>query len=128
MSYEITGTIIEIYDAVDVSSKFKKREFVLEKKEQSNSFEFTDYIKIQLTQDKCSLLDQFRKGEQVKVSFNLRGRKWEKEGNISYFTNLEAWKIERPAGNTGELSSSSPADEEDIPFPEAEEELNDLPF
>ena len=94
MSFEITGTLIEKYAVSEISSKFKKRDFVIEKKENSNNFEFTDYIKFQLTQDKCSLLDAFKPGTEIKVHFNLRGRKWEKDGNVSYFTNLEAWKIE----------------------------------
>ena len=102
MNFEITGTLIEKYDVSEISSKFKKREFVIEKNENSNGFEFTDYIKFQLTQDKCALLDSFKTGEELKVSFNLRGRKWEKDGKVSYFTNLEAWKIEHQSSAPGD--------------------------
>lgn len=95
MSFEISGSIVEIYPTQQVTDKFKKREFILEVKETSNTgFEFTEYIKFQAVQDKCNLLDGFNQNDQVKVSFNLRGRKWEKDGQVSYFTNLDAWKIE----------------------------------
>ena len=134
MSFEITGTLIEKYDEAQISSKFKKREFVIEKKENSNGFEFTDYIKFQLTQDKCSLLDAFAPGEEIKVNFNLRGRRWEKDGNISYFTNLEAWKIEKIANNLSDNISTSEFPGDDVPLPEEndfispDQETDDLPF
>jgi hypothetical protein len=31
----------------------------------------------------------------VKVLFNIKGSKWEKEGKTNYITNLDAWKIEQ---------------------------------
>ncbi len=133
MSFEITGTLVEKYDVSEISSKFKKREFVIEKKENANNFEFTDYIKFQLTQDKCSLLDAFNPGEEIKVNFNLRGRKWEKDGKVSYFTNLEAWKIEHlTASRDNPDMANIPG--EDIPLPGEEDfsspdqEFDDLPF
>ncbi|HYW96623.1 MAG TPA: DUF3127 domain-containing protein [Bacteroidales bacterium] len=132
MSFEITGTLIEKYETTEISSKFKKREFVLEKKENSNGFEFTDYIKFQLTQDKCALLDSYNPGQELKVNFNLRGRKWEKDGKVSYFTNLEAWKIESLASGSDNSSANIPG--EDIPLPGEEDfsspdqEFDDLPF
>jgi single-strand DNA-binding protein len=133
MSYEITGIIHEIYPTTEVSSKFRKREFVIEKKEQNNSFEFIDYVKFQLTQDKCNLLDNVSRGEEVKISFNLRGRKWEKDGTISYFTNLEAWKVEKPGSAEKKAVSGTPPTLDDVPFPDSdfpakEDPLNDLPF
>ena len=33
--------------------------------------------------------------ENIKVYFNIRGRKWENKGQTSYFTNLEGWRIEK---------------------------------
>jgi len=138
MSYEITGKLIEKFDTSVISDKFKKREFILEKTENSNGFEFIDYIKIQLTQDKCSLIDAFEIGSSIKVSFNLRGRKWEKDGNTSYFTNIEAWRIEKDenstASNTGEagktsLDSEPPMPEQDdFSASDKDQEFDDLPF
>jgi len=36
MAFEITGKVIDILPAIQVSDKFKKREFVIEKKEANN--------------------------------------------------------------------------------------------
>jgi len=137
MSYEITGKLVEKYDVITISDKFKKREFILEKKENSNGFEFVDYIKFQLTQDKCSILDAFQTGDELNVNFNLRGRKWEKDGKISYFTNLEAWKIEKnESGSSQEQPGSQPSFDQP-PMPEEDDfssssnnsgEMDDLPF
>jgi hypothetical protein len=129
MSFEISGRLAERFETQKVSDRFQKREFVLEIKTTGNTgFEFVDLIKFQTTQDKCSLLDQFRIDEEVKVSFNLRGRKWERDGQVSYFTNLEAWKIEKVQSAPGQDSFSIP----DAPFPtqppEDDSGIDDLPF
>ena len=133
MSYEITGILVEKYPAVDVSGKFRKREFVISKSETVNGFDYTDYIKIQLTQDKCNLIENLNQKDRIKVFFNLRGRKWEKDGTTTYFTNLEAWKIERiQEGNEPSNISESPFDS--APLPGDEDLLtsvsgtDDLPF
>ena len=70
--------------------------------ERNGDREFTDYIRFQLTQDRCDVLDRFKEGQEVKVSFSLRGRKYEKDGDIKYFTNIEAWRIDE------KQTSSSP--------------------
>ncbi len=133
MSFELTGKLIEVYKTTEISDKFKKREFVVEQAETKNGFDFKDYIKFQVTQDKCSLPDQVKIGDMVKVSFNLRGRKWEKEGNVNYFTNLEAWKLESLASNSGnnpdsDFSGSQAPPPESTDFSAPAEDLDDLPF
>lgn len=126
MAFEITGKIIDISPVNQVSDKFKKREFVIEKKESGQSAVFVDYIKFQLIQDKCDLINESFMNDEVKIWFNLKGNKWEREGKINYFTNLDAWKIERISGQTREQSAPSNVRLEDIP-PE-NDELSDLPF
>ena len=67
-------------------------EFVLEYIENP---EYPEFIKIELIQDKCDLIDKINIGEQIKVYLNIKGRKWtNKEGKINYFNSLQAWKIE----------------------------------
>lgn len=137
MSFEISGKLIEKYATANISDKFKKRDFVIEKKENSNGFEFVDFIKFQLVQDKCSLIDNVNVGDEIKVSFNLRGRKWEKDGKISYFTNLEAWRIETDRDETRE-SAESGTSVDDVPMPDEgdfsapssskNDDLDNLPF
>ena len=92
--FEVTGKLEVIYDAQQISEKFRKREFVLE----VQSGMYPEYPKFQLTQEKCQFLDTFEVGELVKVCFNLRGRPYEKNGEKTYFTNIEAWRIELATG------------------------------
>jgi hypothetical protein len=126
MAFEITGKVIEILPVIQVSDKFKKREFVIERKEPGNTAVFIDYIKFQLTQDKCDLINESFINEEIRIMFNIKGNKWERDGKVNYFTNLDAWKIERTAGQTREQSTPPGRTFEDIP-PE-NDELSDLPF
>jgi len=126
MAFEITGKIIEVLPVNQVSDKFRKREFVIEKKDTGGSAVFIDYIKFQLVQDKCDLINESFINEEVKIWFNLKGNKWERDGKINYFTNLDAWKIEKvsESGRNQSVQQQSPL--EDAP-PEIDE-LSDLPF
>jgi hypothetical protein len=126
MAFEITGKIIDISPVNQVSDKFKKREFVIEKKEAGGAAVFVDYIKFQLVQDKCDLINESFLNEEVKIWFNLKGNKWERDGKINYFTNLDVWKIEKTASQERDQNVGSSSALEDLP-PE-NEELSDLPF
>lgn len=140
--FEVQGKIEAIFDTQQVTDRFRKREFVIE----IQSGMYPEYIKMQLTQDRCSLVDTFKVGDIVKVSFNLRGRPYDKGGERIYFTNIDAWRVDAvqvagaatppPAqqqpqqsgnatppststntgGNDGTGMSFSEADEDDLPF------------
>ncbi|HOF20956.1 MAG TPA: DUF3127 domain-containing protein, partial [Bacteroidales bacterium] len=90
MAFEITGKIIDISPVNQISDKFRKREFVIERKETGGSTLFIDYIKFQLIQDKCDLINESFMNEEVRILFNIRGNRWERDGRVNYFTNLDA--------------------------------------
>lgn len=125
MSFEISGKLIEKYDTQTISDRFKKREFVIEIKESTpNGFEYVETIKFQLTQDKCDSLDSVNLSEDVTVHFNIKGKRWEKNGQVNYFNNLDAWRIEKQGSVKSAAPSASVAD-----IPPAElDETEDLPF
>jgi hypothetical protein len=124
MSYEITGKLVVKYDTAQKSETFKTREFVIEKTEDIGGRVITNYVKFQCVQDKTSMLDRFNIGDDIKVSFNIKGTKWAKEGKESYFTNLDAWRIE-----TMKLSNDVASDAPPSYTPTAPDELvDDLPF
>ena len=126
MAFEISGKVIDISPVNQVSDKFKKREFVIEKKEAGGAAVFIDYIKFQLVQDKCDLINESFLNEEIKIWFNLKGNKWERDGKINYFTNLDAWKIEKVSSQVRDQNIPSHTTLEDVP-PEIDE-LSDLPF
>ena len=88
--FKIKGEIKAIGEAVQVTEKFKKREFVLI----DDSSQYPQYINFQLVQNKCELIDGFEVGQRIEVNFNLRGREWtDKTGAIKYFNTLDVWRI-----------------------------------
>ena len=100
MSNTITGLVKEIFPSVQVTDKFKKREFVIT--DISNS-EYPQHISFQLIQDKCSVIDNYKPGDTVTVSYNLRGREWTSpQGEVKYFNTIEAWKITGPVETKSE--------------------------
>lgn len=57
MNFEINGKMILKEETQQISDRFKK-EFVIEVENERNS-EWNDFIKFQLTQDRCDLLKLF---------------------------------------------------------------------
>lgn len=118
MKFEIKGTIHTVFEAKQISSSFTKREFVLE----IEDGRYSQVVMFEMTGDKVGQLDEYRKGDQVTVHFNLRGREWNSpKGEIKYFNSLVAWKVDRDGAQPsrgGAHDSPPPADEwnDDIPF------------
>lgn len=107
MALEITGKIIEINPTMQVSERFKKRIFILDITEETNGQTYTNYASLQASQNKCEVLDGYKVGDEVKVSFNVRGNRWEKDGKVNYITTLDAWRIER-IGNQTQSNNAAP--------------------
>ena len=125
MNFELTGKLTEKFETIQVSDKFKKREFVLESIEQAGSIAITNIYKFTLKNDRCSLIDQFEKNTELKVSFNIKGSRSEKNGKVYFFTDLEAWRIEHVGAVAIDHSSipepptnigSDSADNDVLPF------------
>ncbi len=130
MSYELTGKLVAKYDTVQKSATFKTREFAVEKTEDIGGRTITNYVKFQTVQDKTSIIDKVAIGDEIKIHFNIKGTKWEKDGKISYFTNLDAWRIETTAqsGKANEGTDTEymePLDTFSATSPDA---IDDLPF
>jgi Domain of unknown function (DUF3127) len=116
---KVIGKLLEIQETQQVSDAFKKRVFVLEHTE---NIQYPEYISFELIQDRCDLLDGFQPGQEVEVSFNLKGRKWTSpEGITKYFNTLQAWRIE--AVTPGASQGTTPANNN-----VADNEEDDLPF
>ena len=87
----IIGKIHAIFGEQQVSASFKKREFVLLS---ADNPAYPQYIKFEVIQEKCTLLDKFKVGDTVDISFNIKGREWRNpKGELVYFNTLDAWRI-----------------------------------
>ena len=54
-------------------------------------------------------------GDEVKVTFNVRGREWTSpQGEVKYFGTLSAWKVE--VTKRSEYHAPAPTFEDPIPF------------
>ena len=61
---EIKGKIKKILNTVEISDRFRKREFVIE---YSNNPEYPQFVQFEMVQDRCELLDQFKEGQKVSI-------------------------------------------------------------
>ncbi len=129
MSYEISGILLEKSAIQQKTETFKTREFVIEKIDDIGGRTISNYIKFQSVQDKTELIDKFNIGDKIKVHFNIRGTKWNKDGRELYFTNLDAWRIESDA-STLENTQNTVADRQPdfTADNQYEEPVDDLPF
>lgn len=122
----ISGKLVEIFETVKIKESFQKREFVLEF---ASNPKYPELVKFELVQDKCSLLDQFKVGQEISVEFDLRGRKWtDQKGAVKYFNTLQAWRISAGDGASG----AAPLDQGEPPMEDTEdcsgEKDGGLPF
>ncbi|MBE9598861.1 DUF3127 domain-containing protein [Pedobacter sp. MC2016-24] len=121
---EIKGKVHEIGALQQVSETFKKRDLIIEYAENPT---YPEYIRFEALQDKTALFDSLKQGDDVEVSFNLRGRPWtDKTGKTSYFNSLVVWRINALTNSAAGAPTpqyappadlnSAPGEEDDLPF------------
>ncbi len=120
-SFEIEGKLHKVFDTENKTNSFQAREFVIEVADGN----YSQFVKFQLVQDRCALVDAFKEGEMIKVHFDLRGREWQGK----YFTNLNAWRIDKPQAAKAETPPPSSTGGNDFPTAADEPSFDDdLPF
>jgi hypothetical protein len=121
---EIKGKVHEIGALQQVSETFKKRDLIIEYAENPT---YPEYIRFEALQDKTALFDSLKQGDDVEVSFNLRGRPWtDKAGKTSYFNSLVVWRINALTNSAAAAATpayappadlnSAPGEDDDLPF------------
>jgi hypothetical protein len=111
-AFKMKGVIKVIKPTQQVSEKFSKREFVVT---DNSDDKYTQDILFELKQDKTSLLDSIMEGQEVEISFNLKGREWTSpQGDVKYFNTLDAFKID--AIGAAPIAITIASDDEDLPF------------
>ncbi len=108
MGIDVSGKIHTVFEAKQITERFRKREFVLELSDNSR---YPQTVLFQLTGDRCEDLDGFDVGDEVQVEFSLRGREWKSpKGEVKFFNSLDVWTLKK-------ISAGAGAGEEP-PFPE----------
>jgi single-strand DNA-binding protein len=101
----IKGAIKLINPIKVISDKFSVREFVVTTPDEK----YPQDILFQTVNDKMAVLESLGVGQQVEVSYNVRGR----EFNGRYYNTLDAWKVQVIGGQTVPTLSDESLD---LPF------------
>jgi hypothetical protein len=104
----IKGAIKLINPIKVISDKFSVREFVVT----TPDAKYPQDILFQTVNDKMAVLESLGVGQQVEVSYNVRGR----EFNGRYYNTLDAWKIEVTGSKPSQPSTQPIELDDDLPF------------
>ena len=105
---------------------FRKRTVVLEQ----DSGLFTNYIPIEFIQESCDSVDSLKVGDEAEITFELTGRKWQRDAasEVKYFLNAQASSFRvlgsgaaAPGGDDDgapmfDPSNETEFDEDNVPF------------
>ena len=119
MAYELTGKIKIIQDEQTFASGFSKREIVVTVEDGN----YPQDINLEFLKEKTALLEKLAVGQEVKVSFDIRGREY----NGRYFNNLVGWRIEATENENKDDDDGPPLTDDAVP-PMPEEMEDDIPF
>lgn len=105
---------------------FRKRVVVLEQ----DTGRFTNYIPVEFIQESCDSVDSLKLGDEAEITFELTGRKWQRDAasEVKYFLNAQASSFKvlgsEPAAAAGgddgapmfDPTNESEFDEDNVPF------------
>lgn len=93
-TFELEGTLKQLFETQTFASGFAKREFVVEVPDGK----YPQMLKFECVKDKISMLEGVKIGDPVKVAFDIRGSEYKER----FYVNLNAWKITKGEGGDGE--------------------------
>jgi hypothetical protein len=103
--FTLKGEITEIKDP-QTNGNFTKREFCLK----YTDGKYPQEIKLEVTNQKVSELDNYEVGDKIEVYFNLRGNR-SKAGSV--YNNLTAWKFVQLDSNMRPMAGENTRTEKD---------------
>lgn len=115
--FKVQANVKSVGQTMPVSEKFSKRELVVEIPDDR----YPQIVQFEATQDKCSLLDGIGSGQQVEITFALRGREWTNAtGETKVFNTLNLVRIEpigvEPVRYVDTATTVASDDDDSIPF------------
>jgi hypothetical protein len=89
--FKFKGIAYKVGNVETISDKFRKREFVVT----DGAAQYPQYIPFTFVNDKCDLLESIAEGQEIEVSFSLKGREWTnpKDGQVKYFSTIEGFAV-----------------------------------
>jgi hypothetical protein len=114
--FELDGILYKIFETKEITDNFIKREFVLQ---DNTNPKYPQFIKFELYNENTYLLNNLTENQEVIVSFDIRGREYSKNGEISYFNSLVAYSISLKNNETENKTEEEPVfatnDEKKLP-------------
>lgn len=114
---EIRGKILEIHPTENIQTKdgkfFQKRTLVLDASiyNQHTGERIVNTPALEFSSSRCGILDNYKVGDLVKVSYNLRGRRvTNADGSYRYMTNVNAYAVEYVQQNR-QMNNQAPQQE-----------------
>lgn len=114
---QITAKLRSVSATEKKSDKFSVRTFTVE----TVGEKYPQTLEFQLANNNTVLIDPFKVGNMIDISFDLRGREYKDR----VFNTLNVWKVEKAAGfdqsevssSDSPVTSSSPkSSDDDLPF------------
>ncbi len=111
---QFQGTVTKINATTQVSEKFKKRTFVLT----DGAASYPNFIEFQVSQKNVDLLDSVNVGDEVEVTFGLKGRNWTNgQGEEKTFNTLDVFRLTKLKSSSAKSEPYYPQHhEEPLPF------------
>lgn len=116
MQVELNGIVFSVGDAIQVTDKLTKREFVLEVTEQDGEFAKTQHYPMSLLNSNVDKLSPADSGKQANIKGNIDGKKFNrKDGSIGFMLSATAWYVK--LGEAVEtVDAEEVIDDENLPF------------
>ena len=140
MANTITGRIHRITPVQEFTGKsgktFTKRTLILDAARydtHTGEKKYDNYPSIEFSGDGMKILDSFKEGDAVTVSYDINGREFKDEqtGEVKYFNTIRGYKVEaygkadetqHPVAQSNSIAKAPDAQ------PQNDEEKSDLPF
>jgi single-strand DNA-binding protein len=91
MEYKLKGKLIVKAEPRQFSEKFRVMDFVIETQDEK----YPQKIQFQILNDRIQEMDKFLLGEELEISFDVRGREYAAPGkDTKYYNSLNAYKVE----------------------------------
>lgn len=119
MNLELTGVLFSAGDAIQVSDKLTKREFVLQVEEVDGEYTKTQHYPMQLLNKNVDKLTQADTGKTISVKANLDGRMFtRKTGEPGFMLGITAWYVSFDENAPISIQAEEVIDEQesDLPF------------